>query len=172
MMTRRVRTAGAGVLEFTLVGIPMIFLLISTFEMSRGMWMYHTLAAGVKEGVRYSIVHGQNCTISPNTCGATISTIATKIKTSGTGLPASDVTLYFTDASGGTTTCTLANCIANYTTSYWPNSTNNAPGLKVKISGIYPFKSTLVMFWPGSGGALGPSGTVNLSAMSMESIQY
>jgi Flp pilus assembly protein TadG len=43
---------GTSLVEFTLVGIPMIFLLISTFEVARGMWEYHTLAYAVKEGTR------------------------------------------------------------------------------------------------------------------------
>ena len=40
----RNRERGTTLLEFTLVGIPLIFLLISTVEISRGMWQYHTLA--------------------------------------------------------------------------------------------------------------------------------
>ena len=48
-------------MEFTFVGIPIIFVLISIFEVSRGMWIYHTLAYSVKVGVRYASVHGINC---------------------------------------------------------------------------------------------------------------
>jgi Flp pilus assembly protein TadG len=169
--SRRRRTAGAGILEFTLVGIPLIFVLISTFEMARGMWMYHTLAAGIKAGVRYAGVHGQNCGVPPNTCTVTISQIATKIQTAGPGL-SSDVTLAFTDNSGSTTTCALATCISSYTTAAWPVSTQNAPGLKIKIKGIYAWRSALAMFWPGAGGAWGPSGIVNLSAVSKDNIQF
>jgi Flp pilus assembly protein TadG len=169
---RRVQSRGAGILEFTLVGIPLIFVLISTFEMSRGMWMYHSLAAGVKEATRYAVVHGQNCTLPPNNCGVTISQIATRIQTVGVGLPASDVTLTFTDAGGGATTCIMSDCITNYTASSWPSSTQNAPGLKLQIAGSYAFRSTIIMFWPGAGGGYGPSGTVNLPAVSRESIQF
>ena len=39
----RSRCGGQSLVEFTLVGIPLIFVLISVFEISRGMWMYHTL---------------------------------------------------------------------------------------------------------------------------------
>ena len=45
---------GSTLLEFTLVGIPVIFVLISTIEMARGMWMYHTLCHAVKEAARFA----------------------------------------------------------------------------------------------------------------------
>ena len=52
---------GAVTLEFTLVGIPLLFTLISTVEMSRGMWMYQTQAYAISQGVRYLVVHGADC---------------------------------------------------------------------------------------------------------------
>ncbi len=52
---------GSTVIEMTLVGIPIIFTLISVVEISRGMWMYHTLAYAAKNGVRLAVVHGRNC---------------------------------------------------------------------------------------------------------------
>ena len=169
---RRRRTCGSTLLEFTLVGIPLIFVLISTVELSRGMWTYHTLSSAVKQGTRYAVVHGQNCALPPNTCSVTISQIATRIKTVGVGLPASDVTLTFTTSAGTATTCTLSDCIANYTTAAWPPSTANAPGLKIKIVGVYPFRSAIAMFWPGAGRASSGPGVVNLAGRSRESIQF
>jgi hypothetical protein len=46
-MESTARTRGASSLEFALVGIPILFVLISSFE------MYHTLAYAIKEGSRY-----------------------------------------------------------------------------------------------------------------------
>jgi Flp pilus assembly protein TadG len=63
----RNRRRGSSTLEFTLVGIPIIFVLISTFEMARGMWNYHTIAYAVKEGTRFASVHGIDCSTAPNT---------------------------------------------------------------------------------------------------------
>lgn len=158
-------------IEFVLVGIPLIFIIISTFEISRGMWMYHTLAAGVKEGTRYAVVHGQNCALPPNTCSVNISQIATKIKTAGTGLPTDSVTLTFADAGGNSQSCLMSDCIAYYTSAMWPSSTENAPGLKIRITGVYKFRSAIAMLWPGAGGPFS-MGTINLSASSRESIQF
>jgi Flp pilus assembly protein TadG len=166
------RRRGSSVLEMTLVGVPLMFLLITSFELSRGMWLYHTLAFAVKEGTRYAVVHGQDCALPPNSCTVTISNIATVIQNQGGGLTSSSLSLTFTDAAGNATTCLLSACIANYTTSAWPNSSNNAPGLKIKISGTYPFSGVVALFWPGASRALGGYTTVNLYASSRESIQF
>ena len=165
-------TRGNSLLEFTLVGIPLIFILIGTFEMSRGMWLYHTLAFAVKSGARYTVVHGQNCSRSPNDCTVTISQIASRVQSSGPGLPRDDVTLTFTAANGSATTCLLKDCIANYGSSAWPPSSSNAPGQDIRISGVYPFRSTMLMFWPGAGAPRGATRVVGLSADSRETMQY
>jgi len=169
---RRTKTCGNCLLEFTLVGIPLICVLITTFEMSRGMWIYQTLAHGVKGGVRYAVVHGQNCSKPPNTCTVTISQIAGVIRSVGVGLPADFVTLTFMDAKNSATTCLLSDCIANYDLAAWPPSSANAPGQDIRISGTFEFRSAMLMFWPGAGHALGPPGMVRLSADSREGIQF
>jgi hypothetical protein len=169
-MSRR-RRRGNTLLEFTLVGIPMIFVIISTFELARGMWLYHTLAYAIKSGTRYSIVHGQNCTLGSNTCAVSIRDIAGVIQSAGTGLPSDSLALTFTPANGSATTCTLSTCIASYT-NMWPPAGANAVGLKVKISAVMPFQSMIVMFWPGAGKPINDTGTLNLTADSSESILY
>src|SRR5262245_42059087 len=101
---RRAQTRGNALIEFTLVGIPLVCVLISTFELSRGMWSYQTLAHAVKACVRYSVVHGQNCANTPNDCTVTISQITNVIQSAGVGLTPDSVTLTFTDANGTATT--------------------------------------------------------------------
>src|SRR5689334_8095089 len=93
------RQRGATTVEMTLVGIPIIFIMISIFEISRGMWMYHTAAHAANAGARYVIVHGVNCTAAAtlgNTCTVTIANIAAKIKDSAVGLDPNTTTLTFT----------------------------------------------------------------------------
>ncbi len=171
MRHRKRRSRGNALVEFTLVGIPLIFGLISIFELARGMWQYHTLAYAVKAGARYAIVHGQDCTILPNDCAVSISQVAGIIRDNGIGLPASAVTVSFTDSNGGVTTCTLSDCIANNTTGHWPPDGANAPGRILKISGKFPFRSAIAMFWPGAGRATA-AGTYVLTATARESIQF
>ena len=155
-------------LEFILVGIPIIFVLISTFELARGMWNYHTLAYAVKEGTRYASVHGVNCTASPNTCGVTIAQITQRILDAGIGLPSNQLSLRFTDA-GGTTNCLANNCLTNNTV--WPPAPGNAVGNSVQIDGNMPFQSVISMFWPGSGSGT-TFGTFNFPASSRETVQF
>ena len=82
MTNKRLDRRGSTILEFVLVGIPMIFIFISVFEISRGMWIYHTLAYSIREGVRYTTVHGKGCA-SPNTCQVTIAQITGVIQSAG-----------------------------------------------------------------------------------------
>jgi len=162
---------GNTLLEFTLVGIPMIFVIISTFELARGMWLYHTAAYATKAGTRYAVVHGQDCTLGSNNCSVSIGQIATVIQSAGTGLPSDSLTLTFTPANGSATTCKLSDCITSYT-SMWPPAGANAVGLKLKISAVLPFQSLIIMFWPGAGKPVNGTGTLNLTADSIESILY
>jgi Flp pilus assembly protein TadG len=95
-MRRRSREFGGSTLiEFTMVGIPMIFVLISTFEIARGMWLYQNVGFAVKAGSRYASVHGAGCdpTSSPNNCQVTIQNIAAVIQSAGPGLLADQLTL-------------------------------------------------------------------------------
>ena len=169
-MRRRNRERGGSTfLEFTLVGIPVIFLLISVFEMCRGMWTYHTLAAAVKAGTRYTAVHGQNCAQAPNACTVTIGQIATRIQSAGPGLLPGQFNLTFTPASGSAVSCAMSDCLTNAT--QFPATGANAVGNDVAISGSYPFRSIISMSWTGAG-TVGRFGVVNFGAASKERIQY
>ncbi len=165
---KRKAQRGNSLLEFTLVGIPMIFVLISIFDMSRLVWSYHTLTAAVADAARYAIVHGKNCGTAPNDCAVSVAQVAQRLKSSGVGLPASDVNVSLTSV-GGTTTCVLATCLTNHTT--WPPAPSNEPGMAIEISATYPILSMTSMLWPGSR-SVGPFGRVPLSASSRESIQF
>lgn len=177
---------GQSLIEFTFVGIPMIFVLISIFEISRGMWIYHTLAYSVKVGVRYASVHGYNCGLSPNTCPVTMGplssngadcayetsapspapSIATVIWCAGTGLDPTTTELRFTDASGTTTTCLLNACAATL----WPPAGSNVAGNTISIQMVTPFKSAISMFWPGAQTV--SFGVANLPASSTDTVKF
>jgi Flp pilus assembly protein TadG len=156
-------------LEFTLVGIPMIFILLSIFEVARGMWTYQTLAYAVREGTRYAIMHGKGCA-SPNSCQVTIGNITSVIQAAGVGLDPASVYVTFTPASGSASTDTMTNQLASTTT--WPPSGANVPGQTVSISAKYQFKTFLAIFWAGAGRPLNDSGSFWLPASSSEPIQY
>ena len=156
-------------LEFVLVGIPMIFIFISIFEISRGMWTYHNLAYAIREGVRYASMRGRDCG-SPNNCQVTIGTIAGVIESAGVGLDPSLVTLTFTPANGSGTTGTITTLLSSSTV--YPPSGSNNQGQYVSISGVYSFKTVLAVLWPGDGKPYVGNNTFALPASSNEPIQY
>ena len=164
----RRRRRGSAMVEFVLVGIPVIFILISIFELSRGMWTYHTMAYAVREGVRYAAVHGKGCA-SPHTCQVTIGQITSVIKAAGAGLPPSTTVVTFTPASGSASSDTMANQLTN--SAVWPPSTANTAGQNIKIKVKYPFRTFLAVFWTGAGG-VNDSGVFNLGASSSAPIQF
>jgi Flp pilus assembly protein TadG len=176
----RAKKRGAATLEMTLVGIPLIFTLVSIFEISRGMWMYHTLTYAVKEGTRYAIVHGVNCVNNPpavlNSCQVSVSQVAQVIENAGVGLDPGATTLTFcapSVAAGGTcaSPCTLSACQSGTnTTTTWPPTTNNAVGQTIEIDIKTPFNSALAMFWPGWAPVAFTK--VNLGANSTDEIQF
>jgi Flp pilus assembly protein TadG len=163
---------GNSLIEFTLVGIPMVFVLISIVEMSRGMWMYHTLAYAVKEGTRYAAVHGINCQTSPNTCTIGVSDVVAKIKDSGIGLLPGDLNVTLTTQSGAQVVCSpiSASCLAN--NSQWPPSSNgdNQVGKQITITATCPFRSALAMVWPGAGSVT--FGAFTFPASSTELMEF
>jgi len=146
-MKHRSRILGNATLEFTLVGIPLMFTLISIAEMARGMWTYHSLAHAVKEGTRYAVVHGQN---SPN--HATYASVCNVILQAGAGaMLGQSLNLTFTSVSGSNTY--TAQACAGQTGDWPPNGAgvlDDQPGHTISISATYPFQSAIAMFWPGT----------------------
>ena len=179
-------------LEFTFVGIPLMFVLICIFEISRGMWIYQTMAYSVKQGVRYATTHGFNCTQNGNSCSVNMGpaqadcnslnaqeTIATVIRCAGVGLdPATtNITFYTFINPGGRVNqggpCTLENSGAANAcpaTVFPPNPQNRVTTFKVQVDIRTTFRSALALFWPGSSPV--HFGTFTLGASSADSIQF
>jgi len=170
MSRRRPLQRGQSIIEFTFVGIPLMFVLISIFEMSRGMWMYHTLAHATKTAVRYSIVHGQNCfTPSVNTCGKAIRDIAMEFQKAAVGIDEATTMLTFISAAGTIGPKSLTLCLGDNATQ-WPPTGGNAPSQIVTIEAVTPFRSAIALFWPGSSPVT--VGRVNLPARSSDRVTY
>jgi Flp pilus assembly protein TadG len=170
-MTNNRHERGSAIVEFTLAGIPMIFLIYLTIQLSIGMWNYHTLAYAVNEGSAYASVRGQGCTQNGNTCSTTVGTLATQIASAAIGIPADQVSVTLTTDSGQTIPCApLNSCYSNTTT--WPPATNsdNVPGKKITIAAQYQFPAVLSVFWPGTS----PSrfGTISLPSRSTVQILF
>lgn len=184
---------GATTIEMTLVGIPLIFVLISVFELSRGMWMYNTAATAAREGLRFASVHGVNCVHVPpgipNACEVTANDIVKVIRSGvgnailnsqsvsnnygptgagAAGLPEATTIVRLTSSSGFIE-CTLDGQTAGCN-SRWPPDNDNAMRQVISISIRTPFSSALSMFWPGSKPM--SFGVVNLWANASDTVQF
>ena len=150
-MRRNRSQRGNAMIEMTLVGIPLMFMLVCIFEISRAMWTYNTMAHAVKEGVRFAVVHGETCVSNPpsitNSCSKTVADVANRIKYTGIGIDGTITTVLFT-SDAGTITCLLNTCVSNATV--WPPTGGNGVGHKIEIKISAPFRTAMAMFWPGS----------------------
>jgi Flp pilus assembly protein TadG len=171
MATISRKQRGSAVIEFTMAGIPLMFLMFSTLELSIGVWNYFTIDHAANVAVRYAAVHGATCAASGNTCTVTVGQIATVLQNAATGVPPANVNVTLTTNSGATTSCTpLTNCTSNGTT--WPPSSNNdnAVGKNITISATYNFATALGMFWFRDGTV--KFGPVRFDAISTQQILY
>jgi Flp pilus assembly protein TadG len=131
--------------EFALVGIPMVFITVSVIYVSIGMWQFHSLAYAAEMTARYVSVHGATCG-TPNSCTITVGNVASFFASQAMALDTSRVIVKMTDG-GGTTTCSpLNNCTS--TSTQFPNASHNRVGSDITISATYGIKSPLAMFWP------------------------
>ncbi len=178
---QRNRRRGSAIIEMTMIGIPVIFVLISIFEMARGMWIYHSLAFGIKEGARFASVHGVNCTTSPNACPIQVSDIAAKIRDSALGLDPNLMQVRLcsncgTNAAGSVSDDTglqTLTTLLGRTTTQWPGSAgvSDNPHTRFMFTAQYPFNSALAMLAPMGGGPV-KFGTFVLVATAGETIHF
>jgi Flp pilus assembly protein TadG len=154
-MPRREQQRGGAMVEFTLTGIPLIFIMISIVQMSIGMWHYHTLQYAVKEAGAYLSIHGSSTGYcKANACQ--IQNVAAVLKTDAIGIPASSINVTFTPVSsadhatsGTAYSCRLDNCVSDSTT--WPIAGFNSIGSEFEIKALYQWNNALAMVAPGGG---------------------
>jgi len=139
---------GNALIEFTLVALPLIFIQISTVEICRGMWDYHSLAQAVKAASRAAATRGAGCAGAG--CAMTVGQIATTIAAYAVGMPASAINVTLTSNAGNVTCNPLSTCTGSSTV--WPPAGGNAAGSDIVISASYTFTSMVVLFVPGAGG--------------------
>lgn len=166
-MRRQSHRRGNALVEFTFVGIPLIFILISIFEASRGMWIYTTMAHAVKEAARFAAVRGDGylatCTASP--CPLTVAQVATAMSQAGAGMIPTDVQNV---NIGGVACGTLAACMTSTT------QLNILTGNTITVSAQYNFLNAISLFWPGAGSGIRFNGGagIPLPAQAQEMVLF
>jgi len=167
-MRDRRREGGNQTLEFTLVGIPLLFILFGVANMSFAMLTLHTLQEACEQGARYAATRGSTCSSGTNTCGVTVGQIAGVISKAAAGIsPASlIVTLTVCAAGSSYATCSPVNSPVNQvscnpltscsgSSTAWPSSSNNTAGsYDVIVSADCTVASPIFMYWPSGGPAV------------------
>jgi len=158
--------------EFTMAGIPMIFLMFTTIQVSIAVWNYFTIDHAVNVAARFASLHGATCSANGNTCTVSLGTVATQLANAATGVPANKIKATFTTDSGVQTTCNpLSSCLSNSTT--WPPSANNdnQVGASVTIKAQFTMNMALAMFWFRNG-MINDEGAFTFPATSTQQIMY
>jgi len=167
-MKRRRRSRGSTVLEFALVGVPMMMAFISIVEMGRTMWTYQTLAYASKEVNRYVAVHGTHCGTGTNNCKLTVANVATAAETYAIGLDPGTLDVTLTSPSTTYTCSPVSSCTSN--SNAWPPSADSTVGTVIQVRLQYQFASALAMMWPGAKAA--NYGSYSLGAYSKQRVLF
>jgi len=187
-------------IEMTLVGIPLLFVMISIFEMSRLMWVYHTMSHSVREVTRFASLHGQDCaaaalgnncagggTPPDNVTGAlnTVGALVQVLEYTGVGIDAAKANLNFYSGPGlfnaGSSSpqalglvpvapCTPISVCAG-SAQQFPSTQDSVVGLAICVMVTYQVNTALSMFWPGAGSGT-VFGPITLGANSQDFMQF
>jgi Flp pilus assembly protein TadG len=140
---------GSTMLEFTLVGVPLICTLLSLFWMALGMWQYHTVAEAVNATARAASVHGKGCV--SKTCATTVGSVARQIASTALGIPESQMNVTLGSTATGDYPCNpVSNCYSN--NSAFPSVSGNTTSATVTISATYQFTPAISFWTPWGGG--------------------
>ena len=137
---------GNTLIEFTLLGIPMIFIMVSVVSVSIDMWQFLDLPYCVEETARYVTTHGQGCSQNGSNCLITVGNVAAFFESQTAALDPSQVNVTLTDGSGSTNCNPVSACGAS--SAQFPNAGYNSPGSDVKVQATYVLKNPIAMFWP------------------------
>jgi Flp pilus assembly protein TadG len=168
MGIRTRRRRGYALIEFTIVGIPAIFLTASIIEMSLDGWQFESMTYAIQVAARYACQHGRTCTKNGNTCTIEVENVASLINAQAPSLDPSQLNVTLTTHSASVTCNPLNSCLTN--TAQFPNSTDNGVGFPITITATYPMKSLFPMMWFGSNTSSGTAFT--LGATAYQTIVY
>jgi Flp pilus assembly protein TadG len=158
---------GASLIEFTMLGIPGIFLCTSVMCASINMWQFFTMSYAAEQTARYAAMHGASCG-SPNSCTITRANVASFFEAEAIALIPASTTLKLTDGSGTITCNPVSSCPSS--SSQFPAAADNSVGSNITISVSYTITNPIIMLWP-SAGIVSPS-RFTLGATSTQEILY
>jgi len=163
----RGRRRGSSLLEFALVGIPIMLLPTAILFVALDMWQYHTLAYSTQSTARYVSLHGRDCTENGSSCTVSIGDVATYFAAHAVALDPSNTKVILTSATQ-TITCNPVNtCVGN--AAQFPNANDNGVNFDVTVTAYYTVMNPARLI-PGVSSA-GPS-AFTLFATTRQRITY
>lgn len=145
MRGRRSRRSGQSLVEFTLLGIPMVFITISAVAVSIDMWQFQSLSYATESTARYVTMHGATCSQNGNSCTITVGNVATYFAGQAIALDPGQVNVTLTDSSASTPCNPVSTCESSAT--QFPAAAANSVGSDVTVSATYTLKNPIAMFW-------------------------
>jgi Flp pilus assembly protein TadG len=140
--------SGQAMVEFAFSAVFLIFILVSLFSVSVGMWQYHTLAEAVNFTARSAAVHGAGCL--GKTCATTVDQIARMLQSRAIGIPASQINATLTSSASTVPCHPLSTCVGN--SAAWPTlAGNTALTTNISILATFQFTAPVVVWVPGHG---------------------
>ncbi len=171
-LTRHQKTSrgrrGATLIEFTLLGIPGLFVCTSVMTASVNMWQFFTMSYAVEQTTRYAALHGATCSSNGNTCTITRAQVAAFFEAQGFALSPASTTLKLTDGSGTITCNPVTSCPSS--SSVFPAAGSNGVGSNITIAVTYTITNPMIMLWPAAGNRAGSHFT--LGATSTQEILF
>lgn len=146
LVRNRKSRSGNALIEFSLLGIPIILTSIAIVFVSIAMWQFHCLSYASESTATYASVHGATCTQNGNSCAITIGNMAAYFATQAIALSQSQVTVNFKDGSGTTTCNPLNSCTSN--SQQFPAASYNSVGTDVTVTASYTLTNPLILLWP------------------------
>lgn len=133
---------GSSMPETVIVMAVLLAMICGIIDFGRAIYTYGFVAQLARQGARWAIVRGSQCTVLTD-CNATSSQVQAYVQSLAYG---------FTTPSSITATATWPSCP--------PGSSGNAPGCTVEVTVTYPFK--FVLPWMPTGSL----GTINMTSTS------
>jgi Flp pilus assembly protein TadG len=142
---RRTGERGTSIPETAIVMAVLLGLICGIIDFGRAMYTYAFVAQLARQGARWAMVRGSQCTLLSNCPNVTSAQVQT----------------YVQSLSSGATNPSSISAVASWPASGCPpGSSGEAPGCTVVVTVTYPFKFMLP--WMPSGSL----GTINMSSTS------
>jgi Flp pilus assembly protein TadG len=142
---RKSSQRGSALLEFSILGIPMMFITISAISVSIDMWQFQSLSYATEQTARYISMHGLSCAQNGNTCTISVGNAATYFEGQAIALNSGSVNVSFTDSSGATACNPINTCES--TATQFPATGHNSVGSDITVSATYTIRNPIAMFW-------------------------